>query len=66
MRSEMDDFAPLYLSSLQSIRCGIGEGWYVIDGYGTPRSGPFLSRESCMTDIRSGDMKGIVLAGIRS
>jgi hypothetical protein len=64
---EHDDLSPLYLSKLQSIRCGIGEGWYAVDDRGNPRRGPFLTRETCLSEIvRSEDMKGIGLAGIRS
>jgi hypothetical protein len=62
-----DDLTPLYLSRLQALRCGIGEGWYAVDGRGSPRSGPFLTREKCVSDIvRLDDRKGTGFAGIRA
>jgi hypothetical protein len=64
---ERNDLTPVYLSNLQAIRCGIGEGWYAVDGRGSPRSGPFPTRESCASDIvRLDDTKGTGFAGIRT
>jgi hypothetical protein len=37
----MSDQAPIYLTKLQSLRRGIEQGWYVVDGDGNLCVGPF-------------------------
>jgi hypothetical protein len=44
----MSDQAPIYLTKLQSLRRGIEQGWYVVDGDGNLCVGPFPTREACV------------------
>jgi hypothetical protein len=48
MTNEVRDRATQYLSELQSIRCGVRQGWYAVDQDGNLASGPFATRASCL------------------